>query len=175
MSLVPFWDDSYLFRPSRLLDQHFGVALGPDDLLQSLINPRMLIQCPAGYLRNWRNAVQDVGSTVSYDKDKFQANIDVQQFKPDEITVKITGDRTVTVEGKHEEKQDEHGYISRHFIRKYVLPPNCDVNQVQSNLSSDGVLTIVAPKAIEGKKTEERAIPVTQTGQPAKLEEKKES
>lgn len=76
-----------------------------------------------------------------------QVILDVQQFSPDEITVK-TVDNHVVVEAKHEEKQDEHGYISRHFVRKYVLPPSHDLVNITSTLSSDGVLTITAPKKV---------------------------
>ena len=76
-----------------------------------------------------------------------QVVLDVQQFSPSEITVK-TSDNTVIVEAKHEEKQDEHGYVSRHFIRRYVLPKDIEVKDVMSTLSSDGVLTVVAPKKV---------------------------
>lgn len=76
-----------------------------------------------------------------------QVILDVQQFSPDEITVK-TVDNHVIVEAKHEEKQDEHGYVSRHFVRRYVLPPSHDLVNVTSTLSSDGVLTITAPKKV---------------------------
>lgn len=55
---------------------------------------------------------QDSGSTVNVEKDKFEILLDVQQFTPDEIAVKTT-DKFIIVEGKHEEKQDEHGYVSR--------------------------------------------------------------
>jgi crystallin alpha B len=71
----------------------------------------------------------------------------VQQFSPDEITVK-TVDNDVIVEAKHEEKKDEHGFISRHFVRRYVLPMSHDAIGVTSSLSSDGVLTITAPKKV---------------------------
>ncbi|KAJ8981221.1 hypothetical protein NQ317_004163 [Molorchus minor] len=141
MSILPYLlEDPRYFRPSRLLDQHFGIPLDPEDFLQPLALPRTVFRCPAGYLRNWRPVVgeQDTGSTVTLDKDKFQAHLDVQQFKPEEITVKVTGDNTVTIEGKHEEKQDEHGQIYRHFIRKYTVPKNCDVSRVESKISSDG-------------------------------------
>lgn len=47
--------------------------------------------------------------------------LDVQQFKPNEISVKTT-DKEITVEGKHEEQTDEHGQVYRHFIRRYALP-----------------------------------------------------
>jgi crystallin alpha B len=48
-------------------------------------------------------------------------NLDVHQFKPEEITVK-TIENYVIIEGRHQEKEDEHGYIQRHFVRKYLLP-----------------------------------------------------
>jgi crystallin alpha B len=77
-----------------------------------------------------------------------QVILDVQQFSPSEITVK-TINNTVIVEGKHEEKQDEHGYVSRHFVRRYVLPSDIELNDIVSSLSSDGVLTVTAPKKVQ--------------------------
>ena len=81
----------------------------------------------------------------------MQVILEVQQFSPEEITVKTTGNN-VTVEARHEERQDEHGFVSRHFVRRYVLPPSHDVNNVTSSLSSDGVLTITAPKKVKLRK-----------------------
>lgn len=86
-----------------------------------------------------------------------QVILDVQQFSPDEITVK-TVDNHVIVEAKHEEKQDEHGYISRHFVRRYVLPPSHDLANVTSTLSSDGVLTITAPKKVRSIEPRQSAL-----------------
>lgn len=62
-------------------------------------------------------------------------------FQPSEITVK-TVDQTVVIEGKHVERDDGYGSVSRHFIRKYVLPKEYDMNTVHTSLSSDGILTI---------------------------------
>ncbi|KAJ8945296.1 hypothetical protein NQ318_002753 [Aromia moschata] len=153
-------------RPSRIFDQHFGLALDPDALLEPLIFPSWL-RSYAGYLRPWRTEASQAGSTVKYDKNQFEANLDVQQFKPEEISVKLTDDNTISIEGKHEEKQDEHGYISRHFIRRYVLPENIDTSRILSKLSSDGVLTISAP-TLKSKQIEHREIPIQQTGEPAR-------
>lgn len=89
--------------------------------------------------------------------------LDVQQFKPKEITVK-TKDNFVIVEGKHEEQQDEHGYISRHFVRRYMLPENHEPADVVSSLSSDGVLTITAPKRALPPAESEKVVPITQGG-----------
>lgn len=115
MSLIPFlFDESPLWRPSRLLDQRFGLALDPEDFLQPLTHPRMVSRCPAGYVRNWRSnsSNDDSGSVVSYDKDKFTANLDVQQFKPEEITVKVTGENTITIEGM------KHFYV-KHYCHMF--------------------------------------------------------
>lgn len=71
----------------------------------------------------------------------------MQQFKPEEVTVKVV-DNFIVVEGKHEERGDEHGFVSRHFVRKYRLPQNCDESAISSTLSSDGVLQLVAPKKV---------------------------
>lgn len=86
----------------------------------------------------------------------------MQQFAPNEITVKTVG-RQIVIEGKHEEKEDEHGYISRHFIRKYVLPDGYKPDEVVSTLSSDGVLSISAPK-VAAVEEGERVVPITATG-----------
>ncbi|XP_045470887.1 protein lethal(2)essential for life-like [Harmonia axyridis] len=179
MSLLPYILDAYT-RPSRLLDQHFGLSLDSDDLLSPITDPSILATClrshpTMGYIRPWRTSVsqRDVGSTISMDKERFQANLDVQQFKPEEITVKATGNNVITIEGKHEEKQDDHGYISRQFVRKYVIPKECDYEKIESKLSSDGVLTITAPRINVDKSIDHKTIPIIKTGHPAKVEQKK--
>ncbi|KAI5639996.1 hsp20/alpha crystallin family domain-containing protein [Phthorimaea operculella] len=160
MSLLPYvFDYDFPRFPSRLFDQDFGLALTPDDMLTAIAAPVL----SRDYFRPWRQlASRDIGSNIKCDKDKFQVNLDVQHFKPEEISVK-TADGFVVIEGKHEEKKDEHGFVSRHFVRKYALPEGCQVENVESKLSSDGVLTITAPRqkpAIKGEKT----VPIQQTG-----------
>ncbi|CAG9833564.1 unnamed protein product [Diabrotica balteata] len=109
-------------------------------------------------------------SSITIDKQKFQANFDVQHFKPEEITIKVNGDRSITIEAKHEEKQDEHGGIYRHFVRKYKLPDNCDIEKIDSKLSSDGVLSITAP-TISEQSSGHRTIPIIQTGKPKSMQQ----
>ncbi|KFB40376.1 AGAP007162-PA-like protein [Anopheles sinensis] len=180
MSVVPmlfrdWWEDfDTPLRSSRLLDQHFGTGLRADDLFSSFSPRAAPLASPSllrgGYYRPWRNTAltrQDSGSTLNLDKDRFQIILDVQQFTPEEITVKTT-DRAIVVEGKHEEKQDEHGFVSRHFTRRYMLPSGHDPNDVVSTLSSDGVLTVTAPKKTLPAPNPERSVPIQQTGQPAK-------
>jgi crystallin alpha B len=164
---MALWTLTDPFATSRPLDRHVGFHLDPEDFAF-----HNFLRYP-GYLRSWRSAAsrQDSGSSVSFGKDKFEANLDVQQFKPEEITVKVS-DNTVTVEGKHDERVDEHGYISRHFVRRYVLAEGHDGGRIESKLSSDGVLTITAPKNESG---EEKMIPIVQTGRSSREVEQQQS
>lgn len=189
MSLVPllfsdWWED--LEYPHRLFDQHFGLGIRPEQLANPSVlerfapqRDRRLRTTPLIYYRPWgellRNSNEGGTSTVKADKDKFQVILDVQQFKPDEINVKVV-DKCVIVEAKHEEKQDEHGWISRQFVRKYMIPEQCNIDEVSSSLSSDGVLTITAPRKDKPEANNERSIKIEHTGKPAiqeKASEKK--
>nr|XP_031836020.1 protein lethal(2)essential for life-like [Nomia melanderi] len=183
MSLLPilysnWWED--LKKPHSLFDQHFGLPVDVDDLPISNILPPLdsdvLVLRPRRHgLRRHpyerslsRKTDRNSGvSTIEADKDKFQVTLDVQQFAPEEMTITVSGNNVI-VEGKHEEKQDEHGWISRQFSRKYLIPEQCNIDELKSSLSSDGVLTITAPrKDLDPKSKNERVIQIEVTGKPA--------
>ncbi|XP_008551690.1 protein lethal(2)essential for life [Microplitis demolitor] len=175
MSLVPklfshWWET--LDRPHRLMDQHFGLPLNPEHLFRDFERTMREYErrFPTAYYRPWADLMRDDEkgtSVIKADKDKFQVSLDVQQFKPEEINVKVQ-DNFIVVEGKHEEKSDEHGTVSRQFVRKYLIPEQCMPDKATSSLSTDGVLTITAPRkpeAIEAKK--EKPIKIEFTGKPS--------
>ena len=98
------------------------------------------------------------------------------------LTILQVVDKYVVVEGTHDEKQDDHGWISRKFTRRYLIPEQCDLEKVESKLSSDGVLSISVPRKEQPKVEGERVISIQHTGKPAirekaaeekKVEEKK--
>ncbi|EAT34412.1 AAEL013345-PA [Aedes aegypti] len=163
-------------KPARLLNKRpIGNGLYPEDILLALEDtfPR---RCRRK--RCWRKsdcAEEDQDEIVcKKSADEFQVNVNVEDFKPDEISVKAT-DKFVTVEGKHEEKDDKNGYVLRHFVRRYQLPEGHDNEKIASTLSSDGVLTISAPKlALPGPQTE-RSIPVEKVSKPEQLSDKQEN
>lgn len=154
-------------RTSRLINQHFGDVLRKNDLLSSLANTHISTSprtSSSPYYRPYELSRQDSGSTVNVEKDKFQIILDVQQFTPDEISVK-TNDKFIIVEGKHEEKADEHGFVSRHFVRKYMIPANYKQENVSSTLSSDGILSISAVMpAFQPPSQDMRSVPITPVG-----------
>lgn len=83
---------------------------------------------------------------VKEDEGKMEVSLDTSQYRPDELKVSVS-DGVLLVEGKHEEKaEDGSKMVSRMFSRKYSLPPSTKHEEVVSNLSSDGVLVITAPK-----------------------------
>ncbi|KOB78327.1 19.8 kDa small heat shock protein [Operophtera brumata] len=84
-------------------------------------------------------------NSVLEQKDKYEVSINVKDFTPEEIQVN-TSDGLLIVEAKHDEKKDDFGYISRHFVRKYHLPEGCIHEEVQSRLSPEGVLVVTAPR-----------------------------
>lgn len=167
----------YLDGPHRISDQHFGLPLSSDVLRSATaLEPEIFVLRPSAsrrlqhYHPYERSLARRRGaggaSIVQADKDKFQVSLDVQQFSPEEVSVKVV-DRHVVIEGKHEEKQDEHGWISRQFVRKYLVPEQCDIDNLKSSLSSDGVLSIEAPRKHDPKDKKERVIQIENTGKPA--------
>lgn len=185
MSLLPllfsaWWAD--LDRPHRIWDQNFGMGLYPEQLIfpssidsrmYSPLNNRAMLDLYYRPLAEFLRRDGGGTSTITADKDTFKVILDIQQFKPEEISVKLIN-RLVVVEAKHEEKKDEHGLISRQFVRKYLLPEQVDEEKLASSMSSDGILIITAPlKQIE-ENLNERNIKVEFTGKPALRADSKE-
>merc|ERR1711988_1848674 len=96
--------------------------------------------------RRWMLPALNTDFPTSLDLFKTKDSEDTRQYRPDELKVSVS-DGVLLVEGKHEEKaEDGSKMVSRMFSRKYSLPPNAQADQVASNLSSDGVLVVTAPK-----------------------------
>lgn len=79
MSIVPmmfrdWWDE--WDRPSRLLDQHFGMGLKRDELLSSLSTFPSTSLLRNSYFRPWRTNLQrqESASTINLTKEKFEVD-----------------------------------------------------------------------------------------------------
>lgn len=169
------WMEDPFYSAGRHHD--FGRSFHPNDL--GTARPLgMNLYNPNGYRRNWqlahpqqryvRGSMDPAAeqtkqlSCIMSDKG-FQVCVDVHQFAPKEISVRTVG-HSVVIEGKHEERPDEHGFIQRHFVRRYSLPETHDVDHVQTTLSSDGVLTVKAPLKKEALKSKEKEVQIQHTG-----------
>ena len=92
------------------------------------------------------------------DDSKFEISFDTHDYRPDEIKVNVDAN-VLSISAKHEEKSDNR-FVSRQFSRKYTLPEGCQAERVSSNLSSDGILMVTAPKRKEIRFQENTPIPV---------------
>ncbi|XP_049326262.1 heat shock protein 67B1 isoform X1 [Astyanax mexicanus] len=137
-----------------LYSQHFGLPplLDPRDLgwVENLFRKLGSSSWP-GYSRTSRTfssrtvhrELSEGLSEIYIQETKWTISLDVNHFAPTDITVR-THSGFLLVEGKHEERQDEHGYISRSFVRKYKLPVGIIIESIQSCISGDGILTVEA-------------------------------
>ncbi|XP_007257055.2 heat shock protein, alpha-crystallin-related, b15 [Astyanax mexicanus] len=85
-------------------------------------------------------------SQVECDQKTWKISLDVSHFGAEEVSVK-TKEGYLEITGKHEERQDEQGVISRSFTRKYKLPAEADLHQMSCTLSPEGILVVEAPLA----------------------------
>lgn len=111
---------------------------------------------------NYRNCEEIVKCPKHNRKslDSYQVSLDVSSFNPKELSVKVIGNEIIVV-GQHEARPDEHGFISRQFTNRYVIPENYDVQTVSTTLDTAGKMTIKAEKlkpAVEA--AQERIIPI---------------
>ncbi|XP_041798063.1 heat shock protein beta-6 [Chelmon rostratus] len=82
---------------------------------------------------------------VNCDESGFVVQVDVKDFNPEDLMVKVVGD-FVEVQGKHEErKKDGPGFTTRQFNRRYRIPKGVHTMALESAVSPDGILVISAP------------------------------
>lgn len=154
-SMDPTFGRTNLVRPeglvSRVLDRYYPINFD-HGILDFYYRPG----------RDLLNRKPDITSSAIINDTLFMVTVQSQQFKPEEITVKVVG-HTVIIEGKHVNEPSESNVISQQVKREYTLPSNADMDRISSTRSSDGVLTVTVPM----KPVEERVIKIEQTGQPA--------
>uniref|UniRef100_A0A3Q1GGT5 Heat shock protein, alpha-crystallin-related, b15 n=1 Tax=Acanthochromis polyacanthus TaxID=80966 RepID=A0A3Q1GGT5_9TELE len=151
-------------QPSRIFAQDFGLPpfLEPSDLdwidwakrrlasfswpgyTQSPLLPPFTGQHPAALDQKGLRQLTSGVSEIRTGQNSWKINLDVNHFSPEEITI-TTKEGYLQISGNHEERQDEHGLVSRCFTRKYKLPPGVDLQHISSSLSGDGVLSVEAP------------------------------
>jgi len=93
---------------------------------------------------------------VKQDDNKFEVTLDVSDYKPEELKV-TTVNNELSIEGRHEAQSQESkdtgnaaafgsSSVMKQFSRKWTLPKDAEPNDVVSNLSSDGILMVTAPR-----------------------------
>ncbi|XP_071817398.1 alpha-crystallin B chain-like [Apostichopus japonicus] len=159
--------ETFTNRPSRGFDHSFGDALRDDDFFTSgSIVPHRgyFVTTPSRQGLDTRVPTGVATGDMQLTNTEFKVAVDAANFKPEELDVKIVDDE-VTIHGKHEEKSDAHGSVSREFTRRYKLPADVDPADVSSSLSEAGVLSIRGPR--KGGQAAAKSIPISIQGKPA--------
>ncbi|KAH8364391.1 hypothetical protein KR084_006537 [Drosophila pseudotakahashii] len=160
------WDDPRVWWPSQHTSR--SDLLRPlDELVTRRVRNQLIQSTPYEWAHPMRWDNYYSGERVHVDEKKgFRIDIDVRQFHPHEIVVK-TNDDYVIVQGNHNRRNEgSNGLVERHFVRKYLLPRGYNANEVISDISTDGILTIKAPPPPPAKyySPGERLIRVHETG-----------
>merc|ERR1712222_22460 len=82
---------------------------------------------------------------IKNEKDKLEVQIDVSEYKPEDLDVKVENNQLV-ISAKQETKEAGGGTRTRVFEQKFSLPPGVDPASVKSNLTRDNVLVVTAAK-----------------------------
>lgn len=91
---------------------------------------------------------------IKHDKDKLEVQINVSEYKPEDLDVKVENNQLV-ISAKQETKEAGGGTRTRVFEQKFSLPPGVDPESVKSSLTRDNVLVVTASK--EGHQDTSRA------------------
>ena len=68
--------------------------------------------------------------------DEYKLALNMQQYSPEDITIKLNGQELTVEAAAHGEK----------FSQKHIIPDNINLDAMSSSFSSDGVLVVKAPK-----------------------------
>ncbi|XP_047137378.1 uncharacterized protein LOC100197458 isoform X1 [Hydra vulgaris] len=78
--------------------------------------------------------------------ENFKCSLDVQGFKPEEISIQVKG-RDLVIHGETKTEDDGvQGFQHKQFTRNISLPDDVDLSHLSSRYTKDFKLTIEAPK-----------------------------
>eukprot|EP00092_Neocalanus_flemingeri_P011812 GFUD01012741.1.p1 GENE.GFUD01012741.1~~GFUD01012741.1.p1 ORF type:complete len:448 (-),score=148.25 GFUD01012741.1:190-1488(-) len=83
---------------------------------------------------------------VSYDQDKFMVEFSVQDYSPEELSIKTEGDVLIVLAKQESKTKGGKSLVSKQFEQRFSLPSGVNPEKISSKLSNDGVLTVTAPR-----------------------------
>ncbi|KAJ8345640.1 hypothetical protein SKAU_G00298330 [Synaphobranchus kaupii] len=86
----------------------------------------------------------------------LEMSLDVREFSPEDITVKLAGRQLAVVAAR---QGDEGAAKRKGFVQKIALPEHVDPAAITCSLTADGLLKIEAPVA-QRQASEERTVPI---------------
>lgn len=92
------------------------------------------------------------------DANKFQVQLNVKRFKPDELRIKVKN-RNIIVEGKQKRTEDKQ-FMANQFVQRFVLPPGSQQDEVTAVLNEKGILIVSVPRHEVPPPPPEREVPI---------------
>ena len=83
-------------------------------------------------------------ATMQLKNGKFSIEVDIQDFEPEDIDIKVEGDNIILA-GRREIKRGSSSSV-RQFNQKFAVPPGLDVSQLATAVTAEGMLVISAPQ-----------------------------
>merc|ERR1712128_192653 len=83
---------------------------------------------------------------VSYDQDRFAVELCVQDYKPEELTIKTEGDVLIVLAKQESKTKTGQTLVSKQFEQRFILPSGVKPEKISSKLSKEGILTVTAPR-----------------------------
>ncbi|KAJ6218548.1 hypothetical protein RDWZM_009705 [Blomia tropicalis] len=119
-------------------------------LLDSLDDDFMV--CPMDYVFPQSQRFRSLGGQLAVPRitgDKFNLDLDMRQFDPNEISVKFD-QNSLQIHGKREKKADDgHQYEYREYVQHFTVPDNVVHEQLKCQMDNKGYLKIEAPVKVE--------------------------
>uniref|UniRef100_A0A0N5BVF6 SHSP domain-containing protein n=1 Tax=Strongyloides papillosus TaxID=174720 RepID=A0A0N5BVF6_STREA len=115
-----------------------------DEAKRFFENADKLMETPLYWTHSKFNDKHEIDNKVVQVKDTssdFSIKMDVSKFAPDELKVDIRG-RCLVVKGKCEKTDENSILVKKTFIRSCSLPHHVKIEEISSELSDEGVLTI---------------------------------
>ncbi|XP_037777732.1 protein lethal(2)essential for life-like [Penaeus monodon] len=148
-SVLPIAEKGLFFRDSFFEDirKHFETAV--DQILDKWGEAKSVNDLMNSYRRVRERNLQQENQVMAFSEDdqNHKVVLDVHDFKNGDVKVRVE-DNQVVVEGRMEKEEGDFKSM-KSFCRCFNFPGKVNMEAVTSAMSSDGVLSITAPKIPE--------------------------
>ncbi|XP_063586976.1 protein lethal(2)essential for life-like [Penaeus indicus] len=145
-SLLPIVEKGLFFHDSFFEDirKHFETAI--DQILDTWEEGKSVSDLMSSYRRVKERNLQQENQVMAFSEDDQNQKVvlDVHDFKSGDVKVRVE-DNQVVVEGRVEKEEDDFKSV-KSIYRRFNFPGKVNMETVTSATSSDGILTVTAPK-----------------------------
>ncbi|XP_063587090.1 protein lethal(2)essential for life-like [Penaeus indicus] len=148
-SVLPIAEKGLFFHDSFFEDirKHFETAI--DQILDTWGEAKSVSDIMSSFTSVRERNLQQENQVMAFSEDdqNHKVVLDVHDFKSGDMKVRVE-DNQVVVEGRVEKEEGDFKSM-KSFCRRFNFPGKVNMEAVTSAMSSDGVLTITAPKVTE--------------------------